>query len=106
MVKASFWNAYLDRDFQKYFGASWLTARAICTAESGLKNSTSPPNSDGSIDRGICQINDKAQRNLYSSISQLYNIDFNIEVAAEIYHDWGNFNAWTTYKDKAYLQYL
>ena len=92
--------------FDKYFGAEANIARAICTAESGLDaKSISPLNKDGSRDHGLCQINDYWQRDKYTNVSELLDEENNIRITKQIRDEWGNWNAWSTYKSGKYKQY-
>lgn len=82
------------------FGSQAKLATAIFTAESGLHcNSISDTH-----DYGLAQINIQAHPQY--TTSQLLDCKTNIEAAALIYHQQGNFNAWTAYKTGAYKRYL
>jgi len=93
--------------FVKYFGDEADTARAICTAESGLNpDAVSKPNRDGSRDHGICQINDKWQADKFTNTAELLDKENNIKIAKQIRDEWGNFNAWSVYKSGKYKQFI
>lgn len=78
---------------------------AIAGAESSWHSeSVSPPNRDGSRDRGLFQINDHAHADL------LRRFDWrdprgNTEMAYIVWRP-GNYHAWTTYFNGAYLRFL
>lgn len=79
---------------------------AICRAESGLTNAISKPNYNGSIDYGICQINDQAQRKRYGDVSELLNVENNIRISSDIYRSWEGWGAWSVYNSGVYKKYL
>ncbi len=90
-----------DALFQKYFGANWKMARAICTAESGLNpNAVSRTN-----DHGLCQVNWPSHYNKVSKLSDLYDPEINLQVSARISGNGINWNPWTVYKTGAYLKF-
>lgn len=91
--------------FDKYFGEEADLMRAICTAESGLKNIPSKNvNSNGTQDHGICQINDM-HADKAGGVENLYNPEINVKVAKQI-RDTQGLTAWTVYKSGAYRKYL
>lgn len=94
--------------YAKYFGDEANIARAICLAENGTQqpDRVSGKNKDGSRDHGLCQINDKWQRDKFENVEQLHDPEFNIKVAKQIRDEWGNWNAWTTYRTGAYKKNL
>ncbi len=95
-------NGNYDALFQKYFGANWKMARAICTAESGLNpNAVSSTN-----DHGLCQINWPSHRNKVNSLSELYDPEINLRVAAQISGNGIKWTPWTVYRTGAYLKFL
>lgn len=96
----------LDAYFKKYFGDSWKTAKAICTAESGLRNVTGRVNSNGTRDHGVCQINDIHKGKVGGDISKLYDPETNIRIAGAIFKASKGFSPWTVYKTGAYRKYL
>lgn len=79
---------------------------AICKAESGLRNVVSKPNTNGSRDYGICQVNDSAQRNRYKNVTELLDIENNIRISSDIYRSWEGWGAWSVYNSKRYLNFL
>ncbi len=82
------------------FGQDAKLATAIFTAESGLHCDRISKTSD----YGLAQINLKAHPQY--TASQLLDCKTNIKIAAKIYHQQGNWNAWVSYKNKSYLKYL
>ena len=82
--------------------SQWATAGAIAKAESGLcVGATNTANADGSVDRGLYQINSVHR---YTT-SCLYNAACNTDKAITIYNMQG-WNGWTVYRTGAYRQYL
>jgi hypothetical protein len=78
---------------------------AIAQAESGLcANNTSPPNADGSVDRGPYQINSKAQAWVTDTCA--YDWACSAKAAKKIHDNWQGFGAWTTYTTGKYQQYM
>lgn len=75
-------------------------AIAIAKAESGLKPQATGYNNNGSVDRGIFQIN-----SIHGYGEELYNPETNLKIARKIYEKNG-WNAWSTYKSGAYLKHL
>ncbi len=62
-------------------------------------------NSNGSRDRGLNQINNIANPDVPDSVA--YDGFRSTQAAYTIYQRWGNtFNAWSTYKDGCYKQYM
>jgi|GEM_PF-3355269 len=103
--------AYTDL-FDQYFGSEANIARAICTSESGLKNSINKTlNKDGSWDIGWCQINlkwnwDKIPgETRQAKIDNLMIPEVNVSVAKKVYDSQG-FYAWTDYKNNRYKSHL
>lgn len=82
--------------------SQWATAGAVAKAESGLcVNATNPYNSNGSVDRGLYQIN-----SVHGYTTDcLYNAACNTNAAMNIYRMQG-WNAWTVYRTGAYRQHL
>ena len=80
------------------------TAVAIAMAESGLNPNATNVNTDGSVDRGLWQINNAAHPDVSDSSA------FNPVTAAQdmlsISDGGTNWNPWVTYQTGAYLQYL
>lgn len=81
------------------------TARAVAFAEShGVVDVDSPPNSDGSIDQGWFQINNKAHPDVSKTCA--HNAQCAARAALRISSGGRNFGPWTTYKSGAYKAYL
>ena len=80
------------------------TAVAIAMAESGLNPNATNVNTDGSVDRGLWQINNAAHPDVSDSSA------FNPVTAAQgmlsISNGGTNWEPWVTYQTGAYLQYL
>lgn len=91
-----------DALFQKYFGAEWKIAKAICMAESGLN----PLAMSRTNDYGVCQINQVHRRRVGGDLTRLFDPETNIRVAADIRRDNGGFHPWTVYKKGIYKKYL
>lgn len=87
-----------------YFGDQAPLATAICMAESGCRSDAIGYNSDGSVDRGVFQINSVHYKRV-NSLDQLLDAETNIKVAAQIYHEQG-FKPWVTFKTGKYRQFL
>lgn len=81
--------------------SQWATAGAIAKAESSLCVSAVHYNTDGSVDRGLYQINSVHG---YST-DCVFNAACNTDAAMNIYRMQG-WNAWTVYRTGAYQQYL
>jgi len=75
-------------------------AEAICMAESGGHSNATNYNYDGSIDRGLMQIN-----SCHGNTDAWYDPATNIAEAFRLYQDSG-WKPWTTYTSGAYLRYL
>ena len=82
--------------------SQWATAGAIAKAESGLCVNAYHYNTNGSIDRGLYQINSVHG---YTR-SCLYNAACNTDKAITIYRQRGNWTAWTTYNYGLHKKYL
>ena len=80
------------------------TAVAIAIAESGLNPNATNVNTDGSVDRGLWQINNAAHPDVSDGSA------FDPVTAAQdmlsISDGGTNWNPWVTYQTGAYLQYL
>jgi hypothetical protein len=90
------------------FPASQIpTAVAIALAESGGSTSiVSRPNSDGSVDKGLWQINSKAHADLLSRYDYSNPHD-NAKMAFIIYSQAGNrWTPWTTFNTGSYRLFL
>jgi len=76
-------------------------ALAIAIAESKLNpNAVNTGNKNGSVDRGIFQIN-----SIHGHGEELFNADTNLQIARKIY-DKNGWKAWSAYKNGAYLRHL
>jgi hypothetical protein len=76
------------------------TAIAVAQAESGLRcNAISKPNTNGTIDRGLFQLNSAYHPLLLDCLD-------NIKYAYGIYQAWGGFHAWSAYNNKSYVKYI
>lgn len=75
---------------------------AIARAESGFRSdAVSPPNSNGTIDRGLFQINSVHQ---YDANKLISDATYNTQCAKKIYDSQG-LRAWSTYNSGAWKQY-
>lgn len=84
----------------------WSIAEAVCMAESGCQSKRSDqPNTDGSYDWGIFQVNDIHRAKVNGNLQALLDPETNIRVAAQIRYTSG-WGAWTTFRTGKYLQYL
>jgi hypothetical protein len=98
--------------FDKYFKEDAKIMRAICTAESGLKDIRShQKNKNGTYDWGRCQINDIHAWRVGGDITKVLDPDLNIKVAYDIYLDrkaWDDvgWTAWSKYNNGDYLKNL
>jgi hypothetical protein len=76
-------------------------AAAIAMAESGGRaDAVSPPNSDGSVDRGLWQIN-----SIHGALSTTNRLG-NARAAVSISSNGRNWNPWTVFKTGAYKRFL
>jgi hypothetical protein len=82
------------------FGQDAKLATAIFRAESGLRCDSVSKTGD----YGLAQINLKAHPQY--TVSQLLDCKTNLEIAARIYHQQGNFQAWSAYKNGSYKKFL
>lgn len=95
----------VQAEIVRVFGSGWLGQQALCIAknESGFQEKVAGPkrwingvlhigNTDGSVDRGIFQLNNRWHPNV--SDAQAYNAKFNIQYAYKVRMSWGNWNAW------------
>lgn len=80
-------------------------AEAICMAESSGDPYNHSSNTNGTIDRGLMQINSIHSDMVDGNLSALYNPTVNIAVAWRIYSADG-WRAWSAYKNGHYLRYL
>lgn len=77
---------------------------AIAQAESGLDTQATNTNSDGSIDRGILQINDVYHSEVSSTCA--YDAACSFQAGYKISSNGTNFTPWTTYTSGVYLKYM
>lgn len=82
---------------------SMTIAIAVALAESGGKTDATNQNSNGSIDRGLWQIN--SVHSQYNA-SQLFQPAYNAMAAVQISNLGTNWQPWTTYNTGAYQQFL
>jgi len=89
---------------QKKFGNRSKIALAIFNAESGLRADAQNINADGSVDRGIAQIN--SCHCGWVDCSRLLNWEYNIDVAYQLSRGGTDWSQWTTYRTGTYRKYL
>lgn len=87
-----------------FSGAGLLIILAIAHAESGLNPLAQNTNTDGSIDRGIVQINSRWHPEVSDSCA--YNPACAFKAAFTISNKGTSFTPWTTYTTGAYTKYL
>lgn len=75
-------------------------AAAIAMAESGGNPQATDNDSNGTVDRGLWQINSS------HGSQSTYNVMANARAAVAISNNGTNWNPWTTYTSGAYLKYL
>lgn len=84
-------------------GNDALIAFAVAKAESGANSQiVSKPNNDGSVDRGLFQINSKA----WSQFSAWNDPSQNASFAHDVVFKQQGWQAWSVYNSGAYKQYL
>lgn len=84
----------LAGQIKRIFKDEWHIALSIAKAESGLScNRISKPNRDGTVDRGLFQLNSRYH-------PYIPDCTENILKAKEIRDVWGNYNAWSVCKTK------
>ncbi len=82
------------------------TALAIMRAESGCDpNATNRANYNGTVDRGLFQVNSIHSAKVNGNLDSLYNASTNVSVAYRIYLGSG-WRAWSVYNNGRYLQFL
>jgi hypothetical protein len=86
------------------FGSTWSTARAVALAESGGDPHARNVNTDGSVDRGLFQINSKAHPEVSDACA--YNVFCATKAALRISNHGTDWTPWTTYKTGAYKAHL
>lgn len=87
-----------------FSGQSLNIIVAIAQAESGLDTQATHNNSDGSIDRGILQINDKAHPDVSSTC--VFDPTCAFQAGYRISSNGTDFTPWSTYNSGAYLKYM
>lgn len=98
----------VEAHIQRLWGERANIAIAIAKAESGMNcKAVNGSNSNGSIDRGLFQINSIHNYN----VSDLFDCHKNIDIAYKIYlqkQSWtgDGFQAWSVYNNKRYLKFL
>ena len=85
-------------------GQSQIIAIAIALAESGGRINATHTNTDGSIDRGLWQINSVHKQ--YSASQLLSSPAYNAKAMYEISSGGRNWYPWATYTSGAYQKYL
>ncbi|HFC77038.1 MAG TPA: hypothetical protein ENJ27_02310 [Candidatus Moranbacteria bacterium] len=91
----------IEDKIKKAFPDNWETMLAIAKAESRLIPTAEHTNKNGTKDIGLFQIN---SIHGYDS-NKLKDVDFNINVAREIYDRQG-IAAWSAWNNKSYLQFM
>lgn len=91
-----------------FTGSAVTTATAVALAESGGRiNARGGPNSNGSYDYGLWQINEKAHPDLITGDAQWWVAGYNAQWAFKIYQAAGNsFRPWSTFTSGAYLAHM
>lgn len=84
-------------------GSQLVLATAIAGAESGYRPAATNRNTDGSIDRGVWQINSVHRK--YNA-NRLFDVGYNARAMAEISSGGSNWSPWVTYKTGAYRRYM
>lgn len=87
-----------------FSGTALTVATAIMQAESGFNTLAQHVNSDGSVDRGIFQINSRWHSEVSDSCA--YDPLCASQAAYRISSQGSNFNPWTTYTSGAYQRFL
>lgn len=82
------------------------TAFAVCMAESGGNTgATGRPNYDGSVDRGLMQVN-SIHADMVDSLESLYDPATNLKVAYSLYTKNHDFTPWSAFNNGQYKKYL
>lgn len=86
--------AEIKAEIVRVFGS--LANQALCIAEkeSGFRADAVGTNTNGTIDRGVFQLNSYWQRHI--SDAEAYDARANIKYAKQIRDEWGNWNAWSS----------
>jgi len=86
------------------YGWDTKVAYAICMAESGGNARSYNLNRNGTVDKGLMQIN-SCHSELIAG-RDLYDPKSNLDIAYEIYRSNGGFKPWVAYNSKSYKKYL
>lgn len=80
-------------------------ATAICMAESRGNTLASYANTNGTVDRGLFEVNSIHADLVHGNLASLYDARTNVTVAHELWKGKG-WAPWTTYWNGRYKQYL
>jgi hypothetical protein len=86
-----------------FSGAALTIIVAIAQAESSLDPNAQFTNTDGSLDRGILQINNRWHPEVSDACA--YNVACAFQQGFKISNQGSNFSPWATFKSGAYTQY-
>ena len=95
-------NAILAAKTAGFTNQAINTIVAIAMSESCLNNNASHTNTDGSVDRGVLQINNKAHPDVSDTCA--FNESCAFQAAYQISKQGTDFSAWTTYADNSFQQ--
>lgn len=89
-------------------GYDWNTqiAYAICEAESRGNPDAIGYNTNGSVDRGLMQVNSIHADLVGGNLASLFNPATNIKVAYSLSKHGTDWSAWSTYNNGEYRKYL
>ena len=104
MTVISMQQAVQDAQNAGFNGTSASIIAAIAMAESSLNSNAQHPNSDGTVDRGILQINSYWHSEVPDSCA--YDIACSFKQAYRISNGGTSFTQWDTYKNGEYQQYV
>lgn len=82
------------------------TAYAICMAESRGKPDATGYNGDGTIDRGLMQVNSIHADMVAGNLTALYDPAVNIKIAYSLSKGGTDWTPWSTYNNGKYRQFL
>ena len=94
-----------DELLHEYFGDQYRIAHAVMMAESHGNKDAVHKNKNGSVDRGLMQVNSIHTKKVGGDLDSLFDPETNIRIAKQIY-DGSGWGAWSTYKNGAYKKYL
>lgn len=82
--------------------------RAICRAENTGESYDvkSAPNTDGSIDRGLMQVNSIHADMVNGNLESLFDPKVSVEVSHSLWTSPMGYTHWSTYNSGKYLNYL